>query len=195
METSVYVLDTRPLENPEAFAKWYKKVPEYRQKKIDAYSDMKDKALCLGTGLVLSHAIAAAGFDEIELKIAYEESGKPYFKNDPDFHFSLSHSHERAMCAVSDEPIGCDVQVITKDADFDPTEWARLESYAKATDEPLSALMGRPLPENHVYTFTDIDFHDEYKYLVCANEAIPDTHIFWCSLDWKAVSEDEEAHA
>ncbi len=187
METSVYVIDTKPLENKEIFEKWYKMVPEYRQKKIDSYTDIKDKALCLGTGLLLTHAIVSAGFEESELKIAYEESGKPFFKNDPDFHFSLSHSHERAMCAVSDNPIGCDVQVIAKDADIDPGEWAKLESYAKATDEPLSSLMGKENAFNPSYVFTEIDFHDPYKYVVCTTETVPDTHIFLCNLNEDAV--------
>ena len=190
METSIYVIDTKPLEDKATFDKWYQRVPEYRQKKIDSYTDVKDKAQCLGCGLLLSHAITAAGFEESELKIAYGESGKPYFKNDPDFHFSLSHSHERAMCAVSDDPIGCDVHVIAKDADVDPGDWAHLESYAKATDEPLSALMGKEHPFNPAFIFTEIDFNDPYKYVVCAQERIPDTHIFWCNLDVDAVKDE-----
>ena len=109
MKTMVYIFDTKVLEDKERFDALYKTVPLYRQQKVDAYSSAPEKRLCLGTGLVFSHAIRQAGFSESELKIAYGENGKPYFKNDLDFHFSLSHSGERAMCAVSDEPIGCDV--------------------------------------------------------------------------------------
>ena len=177
MKTMAYVLDTAPLEDPATFARWYPTVPEYRRKKIDAYTDVRDKALCLGTGLLLSHAVREAGFDERELRIAYEESGKPYFKNDRDFHFSLSHSHQRAMCAVSDEPIGCDVQIITADADIPADEWTRLESYAKATDEPLSALLGARAPFQSGYHFKELELHDGYKYMVCTQELLSDDQL------------------
>ena len=129
MKTMVYIFDTKVLRDKKIFDEMYRKMPEYRRKKIDAYQTDAEKRLCLGTGVVFSHAIEAAGFSEDELKIAYSESGKPYFKNDLDFHFSLSHSQERAMCAVSDEPIGCDVEQISLDRDTDM--WTRLESYAK----------------------------------------------------------------
>ena len=39
-----------------------------------------------------------------------DENGKPYFLDRGDIHFSLSHSGEYVMCAISDSPVGCDVQ-------------------------------------------------------------------------------------
>ena len=37
-------------------------------------------------------------------------SGKPYFPERPGVHFSLSHSRSHVMCAISDAPVGIDIE-------------------------------------------------------------------------------------
>ena len=44
------------------------------------------------------------------LDIAANENGKPYLTAVPAVHFSLSHSAAWAVCAVSDHPVGVDIQ-------------------------------------------------------------------------------------
>ncbi len=44
------------------------------------------------------------------LDIAANENGKPYLTAAPDVHFSLSHSAAWVVCAVSDHPVGVDIQ-------------------------------------------------------------------------------------
>ena len=44
------------------------------------------------------------------LDIAIHEGGKPYLTAAPDVHFSLSHSGAWVVCAVSDHPVGVDIQ-------------------------------------------------------------------------------------
>ena len=44
------------------------------------------------------------------LDIAAHEHGKPYLTAAPDVHFSLSHSGTWVVCAVSDHPVGVDIQ-------------------------------------------------------------------------------------
>lgn len=45
-------------------------------------------------------------------EIARAEGGKPYFPQYPHIHFSLSHSRGAAVCALSGEPVGVDVEVL-----------------------------------------------------------------------------------
>ncbi len=45
-------------------------------------------------------------------KILKDENGKPYFEERKDIHFSLSHSGDYVMCALSKEPVGADIQKI-----------------------------------------------------------------------------------
>jgi len=42
-------------------------------------------------------------------EIVYTDSGLPYLLGFP-VHFSLSHSKTHALCAVSDMPVGCDIE-------------------------------------------------------------------------------------
>ena len=42
----------------------------------------------------------------------YNEHGKPSIAGHPEIHFNLSHCKEAAVCAVSDQPVGVDVESI-----------------------------------------------------------------------------------
>lgn len=99
------------------------------------------------------------------LDIAANENGKPYLTAVPAVHFSLSHSAARAVCAVSDHPVGVDIQQCRPfksniaDRFFHPDEvrylsslspaerenafytlWALKESYVKADGRGLRLL-------------------------------------------------------
>lgn len=52
------------------------------------------------------------GIDIAKQEFAYTEYGKPYLLNFPDVYFNISHSGEYVACAVSDEPVGVDIQKI-----------------------------------------------------------------------------------
>ena len=43
--------------------------------------------------------------------------GKPYLKDYPQIHFNISHGKDIAICAISNEPVGADVEKIH---DFNP---------------------------------------------------------------------------
>jgi len=49
-----------------------------------------------------------------DLEIAYTQNGKPYPKTSPNIHLSISHSDTITVCAVSDSPVGIDVEKIRK---------------------------------------------------------------------------------
>ena len=40
------------------------------------------------------------------------EEGKPFFPDFPNRHFNLSHSGSFALCALSDTPVGVDIQIV-----------------------------------------------------------------------------------
>ncbi len=48
--------------------------------------------------------------DTSALEIERNAHGKPYFKNLPDFHFNISHSHDLIVVAVSEHPVGIDIE-------------------------------------------------------------------------------------
>ena len=45
------------------------------------------------------------------LVLSAQANGKPYLSDSPEVHFSLSHSSDWAVCAVSNHPVGADIQL------------------------------------------------------------------------------------
>lgn len=43
-------------------------------------------------------------------KIEKTEQGKPYFPDFPEIYFSMSHSENEVLCALAENPVGCDIQ-------------------------------------------------------------------------------------
>ena len=73
------------------------KNPKVRREKIYAY-------LLLRYALLMEYAV----FDAPEF--TYGEKGKPFLKDNPEIHFSISHAGGFTACVVSDFPIGFDIQ-------------------------------------------------------------------------------------
>lgn len=44
--------------------------------------------------------------------IARQPGGKPYFENDINLHFSVSHSGSLSLCALGETPVGADVELV-----------------------------------------------------------------------------------
>lgn len=103
--------DAELLRDPARFSDAYARVSAARRAKIDRLRTPEGKRLSLAAGLLLAEALAAAGVAGADAETAAGEHGKPYLPRRPDVHFSLSHSGARAMCALADRPVGCDVQL------------------------------------------------------------------------------------
>ena len=105
MKNCVYVLDTQILSDERIFAVWYDRMTQHRKQKTDAFKFDKDKRLCLGAGILLTLAVNGS----CEPECLLENHGKPYLA-DSGIQFNLSHSGTLAVCAVSDKPVGVDIQ-------------------------------------------------------------------------------------
>ena len=108
MPVKLYIASTEPLRDEARFARLLETVPADRREKVLAFRVDGARRLSLGAGLLLNRALADAGFPPMEARVT--EYGKPYFPALPDFHFSLSHSGERVLCAVSAASVGCDIE-------------------------------------------------------------------------------------
>ena len=108
VRASVYAVNVRALSDGELYARAYAASSPARRAKADRLLGEGDKRLALGAGLLLRRALTEAGVTEAP-EIAFGEYGKPYLKNGGK-HFSISHSGDWAVCAVSDAELGCDVE-------------------------------------------------------------------------------------
>ena len=115
MRTRLYIATTRALADPARFERLAQTIPPARREKLDAFRHDGARRLSLAASLLLVRALSDEGLCADE--IALTEYGKPYLPQLPDFHFSLSHSGNMALCAVSPVPVGCDIELPHK---FDP---------------------------------------------------------------------------
>lgn len=173
--TKVYAAKTDALTDPDCFQKGYDAVGRERQQKIDRLMRIDDKRRSLAAALLLKEVLHDCGIEQPSF--CYGENGKPYIDGRDDVFFSLSHSGDTVMCAVSSKEVGCDVQTIT-DIDLrvaerfsraereaitaEPTPdkqrdlffrlWTLKESFLKATGLGLSL----PLPRFTIAIHDDI---------------------------------------
>ena len=76
------------------------------------YRQERDQRLCLAAYRLLQQAMLQEyGIEELPVFI-HDDSGKPMLQGHPDIHFSMSHCHEAVAVAVSDRPVGIDIETI-----------------------------------------------------------------------------------
>ena len=108
MRTKLYIASTDALRDEKRFARLKLTIPPARREKLDAFRHDGARRLSLAASLLLVRALQDEGLRADE--IAVTEYGKPYLPRLPDVHFSLSHSGDTALCAVSPKEIGCDIE-------------------------------------------------------------------------------------
>ena len=154
MDTKVYIAS---VGDDSAYRRLYSAATEARKAKADALRFADDKRRCIAAEALLRHALKEQGI--CDFQVLTEENGKPYLQGLP-VHFSISHSGEYVLCAISSQSVGCDIQQI-KQPDlklakryFAPTEVKLLESAPElfyrlwALKESLGKALGCGLNES-----------------------------------------------
>ena len=91
--------------------------PEYVDGILAKRSAKEWAESCAGLN-ALYKAMQEAGIDVSSAVIKRLPGGKPVFEN-LDYHFNISHSCGRAVCALSEKEVGVDIEVIKKVRNFD----------------------------------------------------------------------------
>lgn len=113
----VYYAKVSPFLEEGTFLSHIYQMEEKRREQLNRIKSAEGKKLSFYAGSLLHDVLCM----ELGLlpettnafKILYEESGKPYLKDYPQLYFNLSHSGEYVCCALSDTPVGVDVQKMT----------------------------------------------------------------------------------
>lgn len=108
----IYHKNTAFLSDPEIYAQVYGSLSVHRQKNADRYRLENGRLLSVCAGALLDEALREYGLKEADMEYLEGPHGKPSFANAPDIHFSISHSHEEVMLAISDAPVGCDIEQV-----------------------------------------------------------------------------------
>lgn len=193
----VYATDITNLPDPLKSPQIMKKLSESRKQKITRCKQIEARKQSLGAGLLLGYILNQYGLVDKEIK--YGSNGKPEIEG---ICFNISHSKKMVVCAVSNKPVGCDIEKISaapqKVADrfFSKNEiehlaqfsgeeknrefyrlWTMKESYMKMTGE------GMRLPLNQF----EIRFEERPK--VLRDEKIQNCFIKEYELPQDAISQ------
>ena len=151
--------------SPSDFDVLYNSLPQWRKETTDKITQSDEKLRSCAAGALFVRALASVGTDP-HAAVVFNANGKPYLKDFPHTFFSISHSGELVLCAVSDQETGCDIQQISaarfpvakrffteseqrqvSQAALPENEfariWTRKESYVKMLGTGISAC---PLP-------------------------------------------------
>ena len=89
-------------------------LPQWRREKALAYHFLIDQVLCAKAYLLLKQGLKTRYGIEDNPRFGYVMHEKPVLTDYPHIHFNLSHSGTVALCAISDQPVGADVEVPRK---------------------------------------------------------------------------------
>lgn len=100
-------LDKVPDEGQEGYERIFESLPKERQERIAKNKNHESKKQLLGAGVLLQKVLAIYGFDANGI---YKDShGKPMLDG---LHFNLTHTDGLVLCAVGNQPVGCDAEII-----------------------------------------------------------------------------------
>ena len=105
LKNKIFAMDVSKLSDKKLFEKYYALQREKRREQIDRMRFDNGKRLSLGAGVVVEKALTYAGCADEEIRI--KKKGKPYVDG---CCFNLSHTGEVAVCAVSGEEVGIDIE-------------------------------------------------------------------------------------
>ena len=154
-----YLLDASALSDPKENEAALSGIPDWRRAHILRYLRACDRKLSLGAWRLMESSLKRHGFSAENVVIG--KNGKLECDG---VYFNLSHSDDMVLCAVSDTPVGCDIEKVT-DAPMEVAEryfsekecryiaaakntadadrrffrlWTMKESYMKMTGEGMS---------------------------------------------------------
>ncbi len=113
MTPEIYLVKVNSPIEENTFQYLLKYVQSEKQERI-LKQKIKQNADNMLIGEILAKAVIKRtfGIDIAKQKFAYTEHRKPYLPDFPDVYFNISHSGEYVACAVSNKPIGVDIQNI-----------------------------------------------------------------------------------
>lgn len=106
------IFDHMHLCTDEAVREMLPLVSEQRRQQALRYSHTFGRFCCLKSYLMLLELLSTVypELDTSKPEFGYTAQGKPFLLARPDIHFSISHTKNAILVAISDAPIGVDIE-------------------------------------------------------------------------------------
>lgn len=118
-------------------------VDDQRREYALRFKHERSQRQCLAAYLLLQRALKLEYGITGELRLQYNEHGKPMLVDYPDIHFNLSHCRDAVACIVGGQPVGIDVECIDRYRplllDYTMNEHER--AHIAASPEPATAFI------------------------------------------------------
>ena len=108
-DVSIVVFDDMTLVKPEEIQRLLSLVSDERREEALKYKHLFGQFACLKSYVMLRELLEQKGLSHPFL-FGHNEHGKPFLKDYPEIHFNLSHCKNGIAVAVSDKPIGIDIE-------------------------------------------------------------------------------------
>lgn len=103
----------RALEDRNLTGKWMSGMSAEKRQRVQKMRRERDMLTAVTAHRLLCFALrSTVGFEPLPDDWAVGEYGKPYLKNEKRIHFNISHSGDMAMCALHEQPVGADIELI-----------------------------------------------------------------------------------
>ena len=107
----LYTADIKDISDAE-FEKCFLLMSDEKRKTVEHFRSEEDKKRSIAADMLARRAVAEqCGTPEADISFYREQGGKPHVLGDIT-EFNVSHSADLVVCAVSDKPIGVDVEKI-----------------------------------------------------------------------------------
>ena len=147
------IFDHMHLCTDEAVREMLPLVSEQRRQQALRYSHTFGRFCCLKSYLMLLELLSAVypELDTSKPEFGYTAQGKPFLLARPDIHFSISHTKNAILVAISDAPIGVDIEAFRSPSaaliarTMNATEQAAIAATAASAASAASAATLEPL--------------------------------------------------
>lgn len=110
----LYVLDNLSEYTEQDLQRDLQLLPAWRRERALAYKHLPGRRDCTLSYLLLCRALKEVFGITSQPTFLIGEHGKPSLREFPHLHFNLSHCSQAIACAVSEHPIGIDVESIER---------------------------------------------------------------------------------
>ncbi|MDD5952248.1 MAG: 4'-phosphopantetheinyl transferase superfamily protein [Oscillospiraceae bacterium] len=136
----VYYADSTTLPQ-EVLTRWLPRIDPQKALRIRRMHLSDAKASMTGELLLRYGMRDCFSIPPSELRTGADANGKPQVLSHPGVYFNISHSGGHCICAVSDHPVGADLQQIRPvrfcrlaQRFFTPAEWAAFQAMGETED-------------------------------------------------------------